>query len=131
MRPSPVVVPVSPVTSGWEGKTSANAIARRAAERSPSRSSVPSIRENLRSVRRHATHFAARVGFTYAVVARDTNEVVGCVYLYPAADGEHDCEVRSWVRAARADLDDPVHGTVLAWLAAEWPFTAVLSHPRR
>jgi hypothetical protein len=89
-----------------------------------------SLADNLRSVRRHATHFTARVGFTYAVLERGTDEVIGCVYLYPPADGEHDCEVRSWVRADRSELDGPLHEAVLAWLDAAWPFRAILSHPR-
>jgi hypothetical protein len=39
--------------------------------------------------------FAERTGFTYAVLDA-ADDVVGCVYLYPAEDGEHDVHVRSW-----------------------------------
>jgi Acetyltransferase (GNAT) domain len=89
-----------------------------------------SLEDNLRSVRRHAVHFAARVGFPYAVLERGTDAVIGCVYLYPVPDGGHDCEVRSWVRADRAELDGSLHEAVLEWLDVAWPFRAVLSHPR-
>jgi hypothetical protein len=86
--------------------------------------------ENLHSVRRHARHFAARVGFTYAVFERGSGGLIGCVYVYPAADAAHDCEVRSWVRADRARLDRLLHDATVEWLHREWPFRAVLSHPR-
>jgi len=86
--------------------------------------------DNLASVRRHASHYTARVAFTYAVVEQATDEVVGCVYVHPAADPHHDCEVRSWVSADHARLDRPVYDAVLEWLRRDWPFRAVLSHPR-
>ncbi|TYK52397.1 N-acetyltransferase [Actinomadura decatromicini] len=89
-----------------------------------------SLEENMQSVRRHIRHFAARVGFTYAVMPSGSDDVIGCVYLYPAADDEHDCEVRTWVRADLAVLDAPVHHAVTEWVETAWPFQAVLSHPR-
>jgi hypothetical protein len=82
--------------------------------------------DNLRDLRRHAQDFAARSGFTYTVLAGDGDRVVGCVYIYPAEDGAPGAaDVRSWVRADRAELDVPVHDAVSAWLAESWPFTAV------
>lgn len=89
-----------------------------------------SAEENLASVRRHVRHHAARVGFTFAVVEQPTGVVIGCVYVYPAADSRYDCEVRSWVSADRAHLDRQVHDVVLEWLRKQWPFRAVLSHAR-
>lgn len=69
---------------------------------------------------RHADDFAARTGFTYSVL--DGDEVIGCVYLYPSGDEDHDVDVRSWVRASRAELDPVLRDTVSAWLADAWPF---------
>ena len=57
------------------------------------------------------------------------DEVVGCVYVYPAPTDEHDAEVRSWVRASRAELDAPLRQTVAAWLARDWPFERPLYAP--
>jgi hypothetical protein len=74
----------------------------------------------LAGLERHAGDFAARTGFTYSVL--DGDEVIGCVYLYPANDGEHDVEVQSWVRASRAELDVVLRETVSSWLAEAWPF---------
>jgi len=34
-------------------------------------------------------------------------------------------DVRSWVRADRADLDVPLHDAVAFWLTDAWPFEAV------
>ena len=81
--------------------------------------------ENLADLRRHAGDFAQRSGFTYTVLAAGTGRVVGCVYIYPSDEGEGTADVRSWVRADRAELDVAVHDAVSAWLAAAWPFAAV------
>jgi hypothetical protein len=45
------------------------------------------LAENLADLEAHAKDFAARSGFTYTVLAEDGGEIVGCVYIYPAADG--------------------------------------------
>lgn len=80
-----------------------------------------SAEENLRDLERHAADFVARRGFTYTVLAPD-GDVIGCVYIYPARDGEHDARVRSWVSAAAAELDAPLHDAVRRWLVEQWPF---------
>ena len=88
-----------------------------------------SAEQNLADLVRHAEDFAARTGFTYSVLDRD--EVTGCVYLYPAKDGEHDVKAQSWVRASRAELDVVLWETVSSWLAAAWPFERPLYEQRR
>ena len=120
------------------------------------------LAENLADLEAHAEDFAARSGFTYTVLAEDGGEIVGCVYIYPAADrrqgdvgdtaevgdGDGDAadvgdtaevgdgdtaggaEVRSWVRADRADLDVPLHDAVSAWLREGWPFATIAYAPR-
>jgi len=88
-----------------------------------------SAEENLADLVRHAGDFAARRGFTYSVL--DGDEVIGCVYLYPTKDAEHDVEAQSWVRASRAELDVVLWETVSSWLAEAWPFQRVLYEPRR
>jgi hypothetical protein len=90
--------------------------------------------QNLDDLRRHADDFAERRGFTYtvldpAVPPGADGTVIGCVYIYPARTGEHDATVRSWVRADRAGLDEPLHAAVAAWLAAEWPFERIRYRP--
>jgi len=86
--------------------------------------------ENLRELQEHAADFAARRGFTYTVLDPEDRDVIGCVYLYPATDGEHDVRVRSWVRASRADLDVELWRIVTDWLASDWPFTDPDDDPR-
>jgi RimJ/RimL family protein N-acetyltransferase len=88
-----------------------------------------SAEQNLADLVRHAGDFAARTGFTYSVL--DGDDVIGCVYLYPANDGEHDVEVQSWVRASRAELDMVLRETVSSWLAEAWPFQRPLYEQRR
>ena len=82
------------------------------------------LEENLSDLEMHARDFAARSGFTFTVLDPADGDVIGCVYLYPAAD-EHDVEVRSWVRADRAGLDVPLADAVREWLGARWPWTRV------
>jgi hypothetical protein len=84
-----------------------------------------SSEDNLRDLERHARDFENRAGFTYTVLDATTNDVVGCLYVYPDKSGEHDANVRSWVRASRAELDVPLWRAVTDWLAAEWPFERV------
>lgn len=73
----------------------------------------------------HARDFAERTGFTFTVLKPGSDEVIGCLYIYPAKDGEHDAQVRSWVRADVAELDAPLHAAVSRWLAERWPFERV------
>jgi hypothetical protein len=85
--------------------------------------------ENLADLQRHADDFANRAGFTYTVLASDDGSVAGCVYIYPAKSGDG-ADVRSWVRADRAELDVPLYGAVAYWLKNAWPFETVSYAPR-
>ena len=87
-----------------------------------------SLEENLVDLERHARDFADRTGFTYTVLGPD-DDVIGCVYVYPAADEAHDARVQSWVRESRAELDLPVRKAVAEWLRREWPFERPLYEP--
>ena len=51
----------------------------------------------------------------------ESGEVIGCVYIYPSKRAGYDVDVRSWVRADRADLDGPVSSAVATWLSSDWP----------
>lgn len=86
--------------------------------------------QNLADLRAHADDFAARRGFTYTVLEAATDEVIGCVYIYPSELAGYDVRVRSWVRADRARLDAPLAAAVSEWLATAWPFDAVEEYPR-
>jgi hypothetical protein len=79
--------------------------------------------ENRADLERHARDFELRTGFTYTVLAVESGDVIGCVYIYPV-DG-HDARVESWVRADRAELDVPLRDAVGAWLGDAWPFADV------
>lgn len=94
-------------TPGWEGSNWPMAM---------------TLEANLGDLERHAADFVARVGFTYTVLAPDVDEVIGCLYIYPAKDGPG-AAVRSWVRAADAHLDATLYRAVSDWLDRDWPFT--------
>jgi hypothetical protein len=83
------------------------------------------LEDNRADLERHARDFAERTGFTYTVLAPDSDDVLGCVYIYPAHDDDHDAAVRSWVHASVPELDRELHATVSRWLTDSWPFAAV------
>jgi RimJ/RimL family protein N-acetyltransferase len=88
------------------------------------------LARNEADLRGHVADFEQRQGFTFSVLSQPGDEVIGCVYLYPSSDDDHDAEVRSWVRSTRADLDTPLYEAVSRWLEEEWPFTAIDYAPR-
>jgi hypothetical protein len=83
------------------------------------------LEENRADLERHARDFATRSGFTYTVLDPSDRDVIGCVYIYPDRDGEHDAVVLSWVRATHAAYDAPLRELVSGWLAEAWPFERV------
>jgi hypothetical protein len=81
--------------------------------------------ENRRDLERHANDFVTRAGFTYTVLDPASRAVIGCLYIYPDENGDHDAAVASWVRASHAELDSALRELVLSWLAESWPFQRV------
>jgi hypothetical protein len=88
-----------------------------------------SLDENRADLERHARDFFDRAGFTFTVLNR-SDEVVGCVYVYPADDGVHDARVLSWVRESEAQHDGAFRRGIADWLSSDaWPFTRPLYEP--
>jgi hypothetical protein len=83
------------------------------------------LADNLNDLKGHADDFEQRTGFTYTVLDPATEDVIGCVYIYPDKSGQHDARVSSWVQAGRADLDVPLWRAVSDWLADDWPFESI------
>ncbi len=81
--------------------------------------------ENRADLQRHADDFRNRNGFTYTVLDPASRDVIGCVYIYPLRDSDHDARALSWVRASRAELDTPLWRAVSEWLESDWPFAGV------
>ena len=88
-----------------------------------------SLERNLQDLEGHARDFRERTGFTYSIL--DGDEVIGCVYLYPPRGGDFAVSVRSWVRASRAEMDEPVWRSLSAWLTTAWPWERAAYAPRR
>ena len=80
---------------------------------------------NLSDLQRHADDFGRRRGFTYTVLETGSGDVIGCVYIYPSRNDEHITDVRSWVRADRAEWDVTLYEAVSSWLATAWPFETI------
>jgi hypothetical protein len=88
-----------------------------------------SLDENRGDLERHAKDFSDRTGFTFTVL-NSSNDVVGCLYVYPARDDVHDAKARSWVRESEAALDDAFRRAIADWLTSDaWPFERPLYEP--
>jgi RimJ/RimL family protein N-acetyltransferase len=87
---------------------------------------------NLADLGWHETEFRMCRSFAYTLVRPDESEVIGCVYLYPPADDEHDVDVRMWVTRAAWDegLDPEVERAVREWVERDWPFERQLYRDR-
>lgn len=80
------------------------------------------LQENLADLVQHRDHHDRRVDFAWTVLdPTDRQLVIGCVYLEPDPTGAADAEARSWVRADRADLDEPLRRHLHPWFANAWP----------
>jgi hypothetical protein len=88
------------------------------------------LEKNAADLAMHARDFADRSGFTYTVLEPASGDVIGCVYFYPPRREGYDVDVRSWVRADRADLDKPLYDVISQWLADSWPFARPDYAPR-
>jgi hypothetical protein len=82
------------------------------------------LEENRADLAHHQRDFADRTGFTYTVLDPADDDVIGCLYIYPLYDGPG-ARVRSWVRADRAELDEPLADVIAGWLRTAWPFANV------
>ncbi len=97
-----------------------------------------SIEANRADLARHQREHDERVAFTFTVMdpAAAAPRCLGCVYLAPMSDAIAACcpdaasgaEVGFWVRASEeaAALDAHLLAALRAWLAADWPFDAVV-----
>jgi hypothetical protein len=83
------------------------------------------LERNAADLQGHVDDFRERRGFTYSVLQPGNQEVIGCVYIYPASEPEVDVDVRSWVRVTHAHLDSEVFRTVRQWLRDAWPFRTI------
>ncbi len=79
-----------------------------------------SLDQNLEDLEAHARDFEAREGFTYSIL--DGDEVIGCMYLYPSEESDHDAKMKWWLTANRSEMSDAVGSALSAWLDGDWPF---------
>jgi hypothetical protein len=87
-----------------------------------------SLEANLKDLEMHARDFEERNGFTYSVL--DGDEVIGCLYIYPSSNADHDASIMSWVTESRSEMDIPVHRAVVEWIEESWPFHSAQYAPR-
>jgi hypothetical protein len=79
-----------------------------------------SLERNLSDLDAHARDFEDRTGFTYSIL--DGEEVIGCTYLYPSAESDHDANMKWWLTKSRSKMAPAVGEALSVWLEDEWPF---------
>ncbi len=85
------------------------------------------LEQNLIDLAWHQKEAQLRRSFAYAVVEKDEQRVLGCVYIDPPEKRGVDAEVTLWVRSDEedGDLEAELELAVREWLEHEWPFTTV------
>lgn len=90
-----------------------------------------SLEDNLVDLERHQHEFDLGEAYTFSVLAHPSDDVIGCVYVYPdtrSYPGELgverlDVRVRSWVTDDCAADDGELAAAVDAWVRSLWPET--------
>jgi len=90
-------------------------------EEEPSWPVAMTLEANLEDMVRHAKHFEEPRGFTYSILEGD--DVIGCIYIYPAHLADHDADISSWVSESRAESDTAVREALSTWIDEAWPFS--------
>ncbi len=72
----------------------------------------------------HQKEFQKKTSFAYTVMSLDEKTCLGCVYIYPSPNVEHDAEIVMWVRQSEVKngLDNHLFGAVKQWIRTRWPF---------
>ena len=80
----------------------------------------------------HQKEFQRRTSFAYTVMDPQETQCLGCIYIFPSENPDHEVEVYMWVRQSEYEkgLDPVLESTVKNWVKNEWPFQKV-SYPGR
>lgn len=71
----------------------------------------------------HQKEFQNRTSFAYTMMSPDESLCLGCTYIYPSTQQDHDAEAYCWVRKSNvAELDQVLFETFKMWLKKDWPF---------
>jgi RimJ/RimL family protein N-acetyltransferase len=75
----------------------------------------------------HEEEIGEQITFNYAVLDEAESELLGCVYIDPGDDPEHDAISSWWVvdKEAGGPLEEALDELVPRWLTEVWGFRAV------
>ena len=90
-------------------------------------SSTMTLEEDRLDLARHEREMEAGGSFNYAILDEPEHRLLGCVYLDPSPEPEHDAVVSWWVidEMVGTELDLRLRDFVPAWIEKSWPFTKV------
>lgn len=87
--------------------------------------------EDRADLARHEAETATREAFNYAILDRDEDQLLGCLYIDPSPDEGIDAQASWWVIDAElgGELDVALAELIPRWLDEVWPFAEVRYAP--
>ena len=83
--------------------------------------------ENREQIKVKEKRFKKKQSFTFTVLDKSENNIIGCVYIYKGRYGP-DAAVFMWVRHSEFQngLDPILEDSIRNWIEKEWPFEWVV-----
>ncbi len=83
--------------------------------------------QDRQDLRRHEEEMARGESFNYAILPREEDRLVGCVYIDPSEESDLDAVVSWWLidEMAESELATELRVFVAEWLRSAWPFERV------
>ena len=84
------------------------------------------FQDNLNDLIIHGKQFAERTAFAYCILSINSNEYLGCIYIYPTKEN-YDCEIYHWLTLKQYKKGFKKELNIIKnWLNKEWPFNKIL-----
>lgn len=83
--------------------------------------------QDRQDLRHHEEEMARGESFNYAILPREEDRLLGCVYIDPSEESDHDAVVSWWLidELAESELATELRVFVPEWLRSAWPFERV------
>ncbi len=90
------------------------------------------LEQDLIDLAWHQKEADLRRSFNFAVMSPDETRLLGCIYVDPPTDADHDAEVFWWACSDEpaSGMEDEIGTAAREWIASAWPFERV-AYPGR
>ena len=83
------------------------------------------LAKNREDMAMHQGEFERGEAFAFTVLNPALDECLGCIYIDPPKQTEHDCEIQLWVSQTARELEPILIETLTQWLQQDWPLKRV------